>query len=95
MATVDPTVKVSCADPPGEIVVGLGATVTPVGNPEATRVMESAYPPKIELETVEFPDEPCCTDAAVAERLKPEVGVAAVRAEMRPEFGLPHPVVRS
>ncbi len=42
MATVDPTVKVSCEEPPGVMGLVPYATVTPVGRPEAASVMLSA-----------------------------------------------------
>ena len=59
MATVDATVKVSCEEPPAVMGFVPNPTVTPVGKPEAERVMELAYPPKMELETVDVPVAPC------------------------------------
>lgn len=98
-ATMDEaTVRVIVDVPAPVIKVGLKLTVTPVGWPEADKIMAESKPPVTVLVMVEVPEFPGATDteAGEAERLKPVVDELPESAVIRPlPFGLPQPVAKS
>ena len=95
-AVAEPTVIVIVEVPAPRIEAGLNATVTPVGAPDADNDTAEENPPVTALVMVDVPALPCSTEteAGEAERLNPAV-CGAVRAAIKPAFGLPHPVTRS
>ena len=100
MAAVEATLKVAVEEPePGAAMeVGLKATVTPVGMPEAERATAELNPPETAVVMVELPLLPWRTESEVGEAEMAKAGVwvvEPVRAAMRPALGLPQPVTRS
>ena len=88
-------------DVPAPVIdVGLKATVTPEGCPEADSVIAESKPPETVLVIVEVPLFPCATETLLGEADSVNDGLGLllppVRAVIRPTpFGLPHPVTRS
>jgi hypothetical protein len=97
VAVVEATVMFMVEVPAPVIEVGLKLTVTPVGWPDAVRLMAELKPPVTLLVMVEVPALPCTTETEVgeAERLNPGAADPA-SALMRPlPLGLPQPVAKS
>ncbi len=90
------SVRVEVPDPGAAMDVGLRLAVTPVGAPEADKVIAELKPPATVVVIVDVPLLPCTTDTDVgeAEMLKLGVGLE-VRALISPLFGVPQPVTRS
>ena len=77
---------------------GLKPTVTPVGAPDDVSATAASNPPETVVVMVEFPLLPAATVMELGEAEMVKAGfcvVDPVRAPMRPELGLPHPVTRS
>jgi len=91
------TVKVIVELPAPVIEVGLKPTVTPVGCPDALKLMAELNPPVTVLVTVDVPELPCTTETEVgeAERLKPGAADPASALIRLLPFGLPQPVAKS
>jgi hypothetical protein len=86
VAVVEATVIVMVEVPAPVIELGLKPTVTPVGWPDAVKVMAESNPPVTVLVMVEVPLLPCATErvAGEAESENPEAApltVTAVAAE--------------
>jgi hypothetical protein len=98
-ATADEaTVRVMVEFPAPVIEVGLKATVTPEGWPDADNVTGESNPSLTVLVMMEVPELPCATETepGEAERLNPGVDELPASALIRPDpFGLPQPVAKS
>jgi len=73
-------------------------TVTPVGWPEADKLIAESNPPKTLVVIVDVPLLPCTTDTELgeAEMVKPGAADVPARAPSRPDpLGLPQPVTKS
>ena len=98
VAVDDPTVTVMVEVPAPKIEVGLKLTVTPVGWPDADKVMPESKPFVTVLVIVDVAELPCSSENIVGEAVRPKPGVLIVliRSLMRPlPFGLPQPVAKS
>lgn len=99
VGVADPAVIVSVDDPvPGAAMEdGLKLAVAPEGKPDALNAIAESKLPEMVVVMVLVPDEPWVTVTEVGEAVIENVDVPdpAVRALIKPELGLPHPVTRS
>lgn len=100
VAVVDATVMVMVEVPePGAAMdVGLNATVTPVGWPDAVNATAALKPPETAVVIVDVPELPCTTETEVGEAEMVKFGVFDVGASAlisAAPFGLPQPVAKS
>jgi hypothetical protein len=97
--TVDATAMVMVEDPAPGAGIGLvlKLTVTPVGWPEADKVMAELKPPLTVVVIVDCPELPCATETEPgdAEMLKLGAAGPASALSKPPPFGLPQPVTKS
>ena len=85
-------------DPGAAIGLGLKLTVTPLGWPDADKLMDELSPPKTPVVMVGVPLLPCTTDTELgdAEIVNPGAAGVPARALSRADpWGLPHPVTKS
>jgi len=95
-ATVNVTLDVP--EPGAAMDVGLKATVTPAGCPDADKAIAESNPPETEVLIVELPLLPRTTETEAGEAAMVKAGVALVGASAlisAGPLGLPHPVTRS
>lgn len=98
VAAVDPTVMVMLVLPEPVIEFEPKVTVTPVGCPEADKVIAESKPLRAVVVMLEEPLLPCTTETEVGDAEMVNVGEleAGARALIRfTPFGLPQPVTRS
>lgn len=96
---VDAATVIVMVDVPAPVIeLGLKATVTPAGWPEADKEMAELKPPVTVLVIVEFPALPCVTvtEPGDADKLNPGVDEPPARALISAlPFGLPQPLAKS
>ena len=100
VAVVEATVNVATEVPDPGAAMGLvpKPTVTPLGWPDADKVMAALKPPETAVVIVEVPELPCTTETEVGEAEMVKLGVFEVGASAlirAAPFGLPQPVAKS